>query len=53
MVVSNDVVAEPELAKSVATYLQRSAEAARVMLPNFQAAIVDSIAGDDDSDGEE
>ena len=53
MVISNDVEADAELVKSVSTYLNRSAEAARVMLPKFVDAVVDSITGDDDSDGDE
>ena len=44
---------DAELVNNVSTYLNRSAEAARVMLPKFVDAVVDSITGDDDSDGDE
>ena len=50
MVISNDVVADAVLVKNVSTYLNRSAAAARSMLPKFEAPVVDSITGDDDSD---
>ena len=53
MVISDDVVADAELVKNVSTYLNRSAEAARLMLPKFAAAVGDSFAGDDDSDADE
>ena len=53
MVISNDVVADADLVKNVSTYLNRSAEAARVMLPKFADVVVDSITGDDDSDADE
>ena len=53
MVISNDVVADADLVKNVSTYLNRSAEAAKLMLPKFAAAVGDSLTGVDDSDGEE
>ena len=54
MVFSKQVNAEPKLVKNVTTYLQRSAEAAKLMLPKGGSAIVgDSFTGDDDSDMEE
>ena len=53
MVISNDVVADAELVKSVGTYLHRSAEVAKLMLPKFAAAVGDSLTGVDDSDGKE
>ena len=53
MVISNDVVADAELVKNVSTYLNRSAEAARLMLPKFTAAVADSFTGDDDSDADD
>ena len=53
MVISNDVVADAVLVKNVSTYLNRSAEAARAMLPKFAAPVADSITGDDASDGDE
>ena len=39
--------------KNVATYLKRSAEAAKVMLPKSGSAVGDSFTGDDDSDAEQ
>ena len=53
MVFSNDVAADAELVKNVGTYLSRSAEAAKLMLPKFAAPVGDSLTGDDDSDAEE
>ena len=53
MVVSNDVVADADLVKSVSPYLNRSAEAAKLMLPKFAPVAGDSFIGDDDSDVDE
>ena len=53
MVFSNDVAADAELVKNVGTYLSRSAEAAKLMLPKFAAAVGDSLTGVDDSDADE
>ena len=53
MVISNDVVADADLVKNASTYLNRSAQAAKVMLPKFSASICDSLTGDDDSDADE
>ena len=53
MVISKDVVADADLVKNVSTYLNRSAEAAKLMLPKLAAAACDSFTGDDDSDAEE
>ena len=53
MVISNDVVANADLVKNASTYLNRSAEAAKLMLPKFAAVIGDSLTGDDDSDASE
>ena len=41
------------MVKNVSSYLNRSAEAAKLMLPKFAAAAGDSLTGDDDSDAEE
>ena len=53
MVISCDVVAEGDLVKNVGTYLNRSAEAAKLLLPKFAASIGDSLTGVDDSDADE
>ena len=53
MVISNAVVADADLVKNVPTYLNRSAEAAKLMLPKFAAAVGDSLTGKDDIDAEE
>ena len=53
MVISNDVVADAVLVKNVSTYLNRSAEAARAMLPSLKPLVVESITCDDDSDFDE
>ena len=53
MVISNDVVANADLVKNASAYLNRSAEVAVRMLPNFAAVIGDSLTGDDDSDADE
>ena len=53
MVITNDVAADAALVKNVSTILNRSAEAAKLMLPKFAAAAGDSLTGDDDSDAEE
>ena len=53
MVISNDVVADADLVKNVSTYLNRAAEAAKLMLPKLAANVCDSFTGDDDSDAEE
>ena len=49
MVLNKDVAADAEFVKHVGIYLQRSAEAAKLMLPKSGLAIVDSSTGDDDS----
>ena len=53
MVVNKDVAADPELVKNVAKYLQRSADAANLMLPKSGLAVGDSFTGANDSDAEE
>ena len=53
MVISNDVVADATLLKRASTYLNRSAEVAKAMLPKFAAPVGDSITGKDDSDADE
>ena len=53
MVMTKQVRAEPELLKNITTYLQRSAEAAKLMLPRDGSAVGDSFTGDDDSDVED
>ena len=53
MVVSNDVVAGPDLVKRASAYLNRSAEVAKLMLPKFAPTAVECLAGIDDSDDEE
>ena len=53
MVMIKKVSAEPELVKNITTYLQRSAEAAKLMLPRDGSAVGDSFTGDDDSDVED
>ena len=53
MVMTKQVRAEPELVKNITTYLQRTAEAAKLMLPRDGSAVGDSFTGDDDSDVED
>ena len=53
MVISCDVVADGDLVKNAYTYLNRSAEAAKLLLPKFAASIGDSFTGVDDSDADE
>ena len=53
MVVNKDVVADPDLVKNVAKYLQRSADAAKLMLPKSGSAVGDSFTGENDSDADD
>ena len=53
MVLNKSVVAEADLVKNVGVYLQRSAEAAKLMLPKSGAAFGDSFTGENDSDAED
>ena len=53
MVISNDVVAHADLVKSASTYLNRSAESAKVMLPKIAPTNVFSHTEADDSDADE
>ena len=53
MLLNKDVVVDAEFVKHVAVYLQRSAEAAKLMVPKSGLASVDSFTGDDDSDAEQ
>ena len=53
MVITNDVAADADLVKNVSSYLNRTAEAAKLMLPKFANAAGDSLTGDDDSDADE
>ena len=53
MVLKKDVVADADLVKNVGVYLQRSAEAAKLLLPKSGAAFGDSFTGDNDSDAED
>ena len=43
MVMTKQVRAEPELVKNITTYLQRTAEAAKLMLPRDGSAVGDSF----------
>ena len=53
MVLNKTVVADADLVKNVGVYLQRSAEAAKLLLPKSGAAFADSFTGDNDSDAED
>jgi hypothetical protein len=53
MVSEQKVPADEELVKNVSKYLQRSSEAAKLMLPKKGSVIGDSFTGDDDSDVDE
>ena len=53
MVQNKTVVADADLVKNVGVYLQRSAEAAKLLLPKSGAAFGDSFTGDNDSDAED
>ena len=44
---------DPDLVKNVAKYLQRSADAAKLMLPKSGSAVGDIFTGENDSDAED
>ena len=52
MVLHKEVATDKDLVKHVETYLQRTAAAARQMLPKTGSAVADSTAGDDDGESE-
>ena len=53
MIDNKDIEVDTELRKNVTTYLSRSTEAAKVLLPKFAAKYSDGFTGDDDSDNDE
>ena len=53
MVSNRDVNVDTELVKNVSTYLNRSAEAAKLSIPKKPSAVGDSFTGDNDSDDDE